>query len=87
MYYVYIVECKDGSFYTGTAVDLTARLAKHNMGKGAKYTRSRFPVELRYFERLESRGEALRREYALRKLSRQEKIKLITQAEDNLISP
>lgn len=86
MYYVYIVECKDGSFYTGTAADLTARLAKHNTGKGAKYTRSRSPVELKYYEQLESRSEALRREYALRKLTREEKIRLISEQPDSTVN-
>lgn len=78
MYYVYMVECKDGSYYTGWTMDIETRLAKHNQGKGAKYTRSRYPVVLRYSERFKSRSEAMCREWAIKKLSREEKTKLIT---------
>ncbi len=77
MYYVYIVECKDESLYTGWTMDIETRLAKHNQGKGAKYTRSRYPVVLRYSEILESKSEAMCRECAIKKLSREEKIDLI----------
>jgi len=77
LYYVYIVECKDESLYTGWTMDIETRLAKHNQGKGAKYTRSRYPVVLRYSEILESKSEAMCRECAIKKLSREEKIDLI----------
>lgn len=77
MYYVYIVECKDGSFYTGWTTDIAKRLIKHNQGKGAKYTRSRYPVELRFSEILESKSDAMRRECALKNLTREDKAKLI----------
>lgn len=78
MYYVYVVECKDGSLYTGWTMDIETRLAKHNQGKGAKYTRSRYPVVLKYSEVLESKSEAMCREWAIKKLSREEKTKLIS---------
>lgn len=77
MYYVYMVECRDGSLYTGWTTDIETRLGKHNLGKGAKYTRSRHPVVLRYFETLETKSEAMRREYAIKNLAREEKVKLI----------
>ena len=78
MYFVYMVECKDGSFYTGWTMDIETRIVKHNNGKGAKYTRSRHPVVLKYSEVLESKSEAMRREYAIKKMSKEEKTKLIS---------
>lgn len=78
MYYVYILECKDGTLYTGWTTDIEKRLAKHNQGKGAKYTRSRYPVVLKYFERFATKKEALQREYFIKQLSREKKLKLIT---------
>ncbi|OEH84300.1 endonuclease [Desulfuribacillus stibiiarsenatis] len=77
MYYVYIVECKDGTLYTGWTVDLEKRINAHNLGKGAKYTRGRAPIELKYYEQLDSKEAALRREHAIKKLSRNDKIELI----------
>ncbi len=65
---VYIVECADGSLYTGIARDVEARVAQHNGGTGAKYTRSRLPVRLVYHEEAESRGEALHREYEIKQM-------------------
>jgi len=79
MYYVYIVECSDGTLYTGWTVDLEQRVAKHNEGKGAKYTRSKLPVVLRYREEVATRSEACRREYEIKQLSRTEKLRLIQQ--------
>ena len=76
-YFVYIVRCRDGSLYTGTAKDLESRIAKHNKGTGAKYTRSRRPVSLVYFETVEGRGAGLRREAQIKKLSREEKLTLM----------
>jgi len=67
--YVYMVECADGSFYTGWAVDVEARLEAHNAGTGARYTRSRRPVRLVYRETVPTKSGALRREAALRRLS------------------
>ena len=75
--YVYILECSDGSLYTGWTNDLEKRLAKHNSREGAKYTRGRTPCKLVYFEEYETKIEATKREFAIKKLKRQEKIKLI----------
>lgn len=77
--YTYIVRCKDGSLYTGWTTDLKRRIAAHNEGKGAKYTKSRRPVKLVYSEEFETKEEAMRREYAIKHMSRPEKIKLIEQ--------
>ena len=74
---VYILECVDGSLYTGIARDLDARLVAHNSGAGAKYTRGRLPVNLVYQETVSSRGLALRREIAIKKLPRSAKLRLI----------
>ncbi len=78
MYYVYILECKDGTLYTGWTVDLERRLVQHNRGKGAKYTRSRYPVVLKYYEEFNTKQEACRREYSVKQLSRIEKLRLIS---------
>ena len=75
--YVYIVRCCDNSLYTGWTTDLKVRIQAHNCGTGAKYTRSRKPVELVYWEALESRSEALKREAAIKKMSREKKVALI----------
>jgi putative endonuclease len=77
MNYVYIVECRDGTLYTGWTNDLQRRVNQHNSGKGGNYTRSRCPVNLRYFERFPTKQEAMRREWQIKKLSRAEKIKLL----------
>ncbi len=77
MYYTYIVECADKSLYTGFTDDPDKRMAAHNAGEGAKYTRSRRPVELKYFEEFETKSEACRREYAIKQLSRDKKLWLI----------
>ena len=77
MNYVYIVKCGDGSLYTGWTNDLQKRLKKHNAGKGAKYPRSRLPVELVYFETFETPREAQSREWHIKKLPREEKRRLI----------
>lgn len=74
--FVYIVRCADGTFYTGWTFDLLARVAAHNRGRGAKYTASRRPVTLVYSERCGSRAAALRREHAVKRLSRAQKSKL-----------
>lgn len=74
---VYIMECKDGTLYTGITDDLPRRLKAHNEGKGAKYTRGRGPVTLRYREECADHSAALRREYAIKRLTRQEKLALI----------
>jgi len=77
MNYVYLLRCTDGSFYCGWTTDLKKRVAAHNAGTGAKYTRSRLPVSLVYCEEYEDRSEALSREWHLKRLSHREKLELI----------
>ncbi len=74
---VYIVKCADGSLYTGIAKDLENRIKAHNAGKGAKYTMRRRPVTLVYSEEAENRSQASQREYAIKQLTRSEKLKLL----------
>ena len=76
MNYTYILRCADGTLYTGWTNDLTKRLAAHNAGKGAKYTKPRRPVELFYFECFDTKEEAMQRECAIKRLTRQEKLNL-----------
>ncbi len=76
MNYTYMVQCADGSLYCGWTNRLTERVAAHNSGKGAKYTRSRRPVELVYYEEFETREEAMRREAEIKRMSRAEKLSL-----------
>ncbi len=77
-YFVYIVQCSDNTLYTGIATDVHRRLDEHNNSdKGAKYTRVRRPVELVYTETLEDRSSACKREYEIKKLKREEKLRLI----------
>ena len=73
----YILKCADNTLYTGWTTDLQKRLNAHNQGKGAKYTRSRRPVTLVYHEIFETKEEAMRREAAIKKLSRSQKERLI----------
>lgn len=77
MNYTYIVKCNDGTFYTGWTNDLTRRMEAHNQGRGAKYTKARRPVILIYYETFETKEEAMKREYAIKRLSRKEKEELI----------
>ena len=77
MNYAYLVRCADGTLYAGWTTDLARRIQAHNEGRGAKYTRSRRPVTLVYYEAFGTREEALRREAALKRLSRREKLALI----------
>ena len=81
--FVYMVRCRDGSLYTGWTTDIAGRVAAHNSGRGAKYTKSRGPVELVYAEEAGSRGEALRREAGIKRLKRSDKLKLL-QSPDNV---
>lgn len=76
-WFVYLLRCGDGTLYTGSTNDLTGRLAVHQRGKGAKYTRSRLPVELVYQEAVPDRSAALRREAAIKRLDRRRKLALI----------
>lgn len=78
---VYILRCGDGSLYTGCTNDLPRRLEAHRSGKGAKYTRSRPPVELVYREEALDRSAALRREAAIKRLDRREKLALVEERE------
>lgn len=75
--YTYILECSDGTLYCGWTNDLGKRLTAHNSGKGAKYTKSRLPVKLVYYETFVTPNEAMSREYSIKKMTRSEKIKLI----------
>ncbi len=75
--YVYILRCKDNSLYTGWCVDLEKRLALHNSGKGAKYTRSKRPCKLVYYEEIDNKSEALKREIAIKKLTKAKKEDLV----------
>ena len=77
MNYTYILKCKDDSLYTGWTNDLKKRITSHNAGKGAKYTKARRPGELVYYEEFQTREEAMKREYAIKQLSRKEKEALI----------
>ena len=77
-HYIYIVKCKDGSLYTGYAKDVTQRVAKHNNGQGAKYTKIRRPVQLVYQEVFDTKSEAMKREYEIKTYTRQQKLELIS---------
>lgn len=78
-HFVYILSCADGTLYTGYTNDLKKRLATHNSGKGAKYTRGRLPVYLVWSKELSNKSEALKEEYRIKKLKRSHKVKLIEQ--------
>ena len=79
MNYVYILRCRDDTFYGGWTTYLTERIVAHNSGKGAKYTRSRRPVELVYYEEYESKHEAKSREWYIKRMTREEKTELAAQ--------
>lgn len=76
-WYVYLVQCADGTLYTGCTNDVIKRIKTHNEGNGAKYTRSRLPVKLVYQEEVSDRSQAQQREAQLKKFTRQEKLQLI----------
>ncbi|MBQ6710754.1 MAG: GIY-YIG nuclease family protein [Clostridia bacterium] len=76
MYFAYLVRCADGTLYGGYTTDLQKRLAAHNSGKGAKYTRSRLPVELVWWEECPTKEAAMSREWHVKRLPRAEKLKL-----------
>ena len=76
MHYVYILRCADDTLYTGWTTDLEKRIRAHNGKKGAKYTKSRTPVTLFYYEEFESKSDALKREAAIKKLPRSSKLLL-----------
>ncbi len=79
MHYTYMARCGDGSLYTGYTTDLKRREKAHNSGKGAKYTRSRLPVAIVYYEEFDTKEEAMRREAAIKKLSKEKKELLVAQ--------
>lgn len=81
--YTYILVCGDGSLYTGWTNDLEKRVKTHNAGQGAKYTRSRLPVRLVYFEAFADKREAQSREYQIKKLTRAQKLALIDKGSKN----
>ena len=81
MWYLYILRCKDDSLYTGITTDVEKRLEAHRSGKGAKYTRGRSPLELVYKEECGDHSDALRREAEIKRLPREEKLKLIKKPE------
>jgi predicted GIY-YIG superfamily endonuclease len=76
-YYVYILRCKDGSYYTGHAKDVEKRFEMHKKGRGARYTRMHEPEELVYIEQFENRGEAMNRERMIKKFTHDRKQQLI----------
>ncbi len=80
--FTYIVECSDHTLYTGWTNDLEKRITAHNAGKGAKYTKTRRPVRLVYFETFPTKEEAMSREYRIKRLSRKEKEQLIAGTQD-----
>lgn len=76
MNYTYILKCADGTLYTGWTNNLEKRIACHNAGKGAKYTKTRLPVEMVYYEEFSTKQEAMRREWEIKQLTRKDKLKL-----------
>lgn len=80
MNYTYVVRCSDGSLYTGWTNSLKKRIAAHNEGKGAKYTKSRRPVELVYYEEFDTKEEAMRREWEIKHMTRKQKRDMIDES-------
>lgn len=78
-YYIYILKCADNTFYIGSTNNVDKRLATHNAGKGAKYTKNRLPVKLLYFEEHLNKSEALKREYELKQMTRRKKEKFLSE--------
>lgn len=87
MAFVYIVRCADGTYYTGTAGDLDRRLDQHNSGRGAKYTRGRRPVQLVYWEQMDTIGKALSREKQIQRMPRSKKIVLVQSFQNDPAAP
>jgi putative endonuclease len=83
MFYFYILKCKDGTLYSGSTNDLKSREQKHNSGKGSKYVAAHGGGKIVYHEKFRSWGKTLKREAAVKKLSRSEKIKLIKKSKTN----
>jgi putative endonuclease len=80
VHYVYVLECADGTYYTGYTTDVERRVAEHDAGEGAKYTRGRTPVELVHVEEYDTRSAAMSREHGIKSLSRRDKERLIDSA-------
>ena len=80
--FIYILLCSDNTLYTGWTNDLESRVCSHNAGVGAKYTKTRLPVRLVYSEILNTKSEALKREFEIKKLSRKKKLELIGKTEN-----
>jgi putative endonuclease len=78
MWFVYLLECSDSSLYCGITNDINKRIDTHNKGKGAKYTRCRLPVKLYYKEESKDKSEASKREYQIKRMNREDKLKLKT---------
>jgi putative endonuclease len=78
-YFVYILECRDGTLYTGWTTDICTRVMLHNTGKGAKYTRGRGPFKIAYLVECRTKSAAMRREVRIKKMSRIQKLKLIAE--------
>ena len=81
----YIVECRDNTLYCGYSNDVEKRVSNHNKGVGAKYTKTRLPVKLVYSECFDTKSEAMKREYQIKQLTRQQKLILIKKYEDRSI--
>lgn len=81
-HFVYILQCGDGTYYTGYTVDMDKRLQMHETGKGAKYTRGRGPLSVVYLEKLTSKSSAMQREHAIKQLTRSQKLALIQEYQD-----
>lgn len=80
MHYIYMIECSDGSLYTGYTNDLEKRIKTHNDKKGAKYTRGRTPVILKYYEEFDNKVDAMKRESQIKKMRKEKKLKLLNSA-------
>lgn len=76
-HFVYILRCADGTLYSGYTIDLDNRLLIHNKGRGAKYTRTRLPVEIVYYKKYSEKSPALKREFYIKQLKRKDKLRLI----------
>lgn len=85
-YFTYMVLCSDNSLYTGYTDNLKQRMAAHNSGKGAKYTKARLPVELVYWEKHSTKQKAMQREYAIKQFTRAQKLKLLPEDVKNKIN-
>jgi putative endonuclease len=82
VWFLYVLECSDGSFYTGISNDLEKRIKEHNSGKGSKYARARLPVQLIYSEKIETKSQALKREIEVKRLTRIQKEQLVGKNND-----